>query len=141
MNGSFPAMIGIVVVSHGHLASELIAGAEHVVGPLAHVEPVAIAADDDLDRTRDLIRSAILACDSGRGVIVLTDMFGGTPSNLAFAVRSKVPVEIISGANLPMLITLAEVRETRSLHEAAVLAAEAGRKYVIMASELFARQS
>lgn len=133
-------MIGIVVVSHGKLASELIAGAEHVVGPLKRVRAVAIEAEDDLDQKREFIRATIQACDSGRGVIVLTDMFGGTPSNLAFAVRTKVPIEIISGANLPMLITLAELRDTASLESAAQAAAEAGRKYVIMASELFARQ-
>ncbi len=134
-------MIGIVVVSHGKLGSELIAGAEHVVGPLNRVRAVGVEADDDLDQKRDLIGKTIQACDCGRGVIVLTDMFGGTPSNLAFSLRSKVPVEIISGANLPMLITLAELRDTASLAEAAQAAADAGRRYVIMASELFARQS
>ncbi len=134
-------MIGIVVVSHGKLASELIAGAEHVVGPLKRVKAVGVDADDDIDQKREVLRSAIQSCDCGQGVIVLTDIFGGTPSNLAFALRSKVAVEIISGANLPMLITLAEMRDKASLQEAAQGAAEAGRKYVIMASDLFARQS
>lgn len=132
-------MIGIVVVSHGKLAHELVAAAEHVVGRLWRARVVSIDSDDDLDLKREQILAAVKACDAGRGVIVLTDMFGGTPSNLVLSIRGSVPMEIVSGANLPMLIKLAEIREVLSLEEAAIAAAEAGRKYVTIASELLAR--
>lgn len=132
-------MIGIVVVSHGRLAHELIAAAEHVVGRLWRARAVSIEAEDDLDLKREQILTAVKACDAGRGVVVLTDMFGGTPSNLALSIRGSVAMEIVSGANLPMLIKLAEVREVLSLEEAAQAAAEGGRKYVTIASELLAR--
>lgn len=132
-------MIGIVVVSHGRLAHELLAAAEHVVGRLWRARAVSIDSDDDLDLKREHILAAVKACDAGRGVIVLTDMFGGTPSNLVLSIRGSVPMEIVSGANLPMLIKLAEVREVLSLEEAAIAAAEGGRKYVTIASELLAR--
>ncbi|ABI77111.1 PTS system IIA component, mannose/fructose/sorbose (Man) family [Hyphomonas neptunium ATCC 15444] len=132
-------MIGIVVVSHGRLAHELVAAAEHVVGRLWRARAVSIDSDDDLDLKREHILAAVKACDAGRGVIVLTDMFGGTPSNLVLSIRGSVPMEIVSGANLPMLIKLAEVREVLSLEEAAIAAAEGGRKYVTIASELLAR--
>ncbi|MFN3607738.1 MAG: PTS sugar transporter subunit IIA [Hyphomonas sp.] len=132
-------MIGIVVVSHGRLAHELLAAAEHVVGRLWRARAVSIDSDDDLDLKREHILAAVKACDAGRGVIVLTDMFGGTPSNLVLSIRGSVPMEIVSGANLPMLIKLAEVRQVLSLEEAAIAAAEGGRKYVTIASELLAR--
>lgn len=132
-------MIGIVVVSHGRLAHELVAAAEHVVGRLWRVRAVSIDSDDDLDQKRDQILAAVKACDDGQGVIVLTDMFGGTPSNLVLSIRGNVPMEIVSGANLPMLIKLAEVRELLSLDESAHAAADGGRKYVTIASELLAR--
>lgn len=132
-------MIGIVVVSHGRLAQELVAAAEHVVGRLWRVRALSIEAEDDLDLKREQINAAIAACDAGRGVIVLTDMFGGTPSNLALSLRASHGMEIVSGANLPMLITLAGVRDTLSLSEAAQAAAEGGRKYVTIASELLAK--
>lgn len=132
-------MIGIVVVSHGKLAQELVSAAEHVVGRLWRVRTISIESDDDLDQKRDQILAAVKACDAGRGVVVLTDMFGGTPSNLVLSVRGSVPMEIVSGANLPMMIKLAEVREVLSLEEAAHAAAEGGRKYVTIASELLAK--
>lgn len=132
-------MIGIVVVSHGRLAHELIEAAEHVVGRLWRSRSISIDSDTDLDVKRDEIIAAVKACDAGRGVIVLTDMFGGTPSNLVLSIRGTVAMEIVSGANLPMLIKLAEVREVLSLEEAAHAAAEGGRKYVTIASELLAR--
>lgn len=132
-------MIGIVVVSHGRLAHELVAAAEHVVGRLWRARAVSIDSDDDLDLKREQILAAVKACDAGRGVVVLTDMFGGTPSNLVLSIRGSVPMEIVSGANLPMLIKLAEVRDVLSLDEAAHAAAEGGRKYVTIASELLAR--
>ena len=132
-------MIGIVVVSHGRLAHELVAAAEHVVGRLRRARAVSIDSDDDLDQKREQILAAVKACDDGQGVVVLTDMFGGTPSNLVLSIRGNVPMEIVSGANLPMLIKLAEVREVLSLDESAQAAAEGGRKYVTIASELLAR--
>ena len=132
-------MIGIVVVSHGRLAHELVAAAEHVVGRLWRARAVSIDSDDDLDQKREQILAAVKACDDGQGVVVLTDMFGGTPSNLVLSIRGNVPMEIVSGANLPMLIKLAEVREVLSLDESAHAAAEGGRKYVTIASELLAR--
>lgn len=109
------------------------------MGRLWRVRAVSIDSDDDLDQKRDQILAAVKACDDGQGVIVLTDMFGGTPSNLVLSIRGNVPMEIVSGANLPMLIKLAEVRELLSLDESAHAAAEGGRKYVTIASELLAR--
>lgn len=134
-------MIGVVLVSHGRLAHELVAAAEHVVGRLRRVCAVSIEAEDDLEQKRAQILEAVRSCDSGCGVIVLTDMFGGTPSNLVLSVRGSVAMEIVSGANLPMLIKLAEVRDVASLREAAQAAAEGGRKYVTIASDLLTRLS
>ena len=122
-------MIGIVVVSHGRLAHELLAAAEHVVGRLWRAREVAIDSDDVLDLKREHILAAVKACDAGRGVIVLTDMFGGTPSNLVLSIRGSVPMEIVSGANLPMLIKLAKSRDL-GVPEAVAAALDAGRKYI-----------
>lgn len=132
-------MIGIVVVSHGKLARELVAATEHVVGEQPCFRSISIEVEDDIEARRDQIRETAKSCDSGRGVIILTDMFGGTPSNLAMSIMSAGNIEVLSGVNLPMLIKLAEVRETLSLAEAAKVAAEAGRKYISIASELLAK--
>lgn len=132
-------MIGIVVVSHGKLAHELVAAAEHVVGRLRRTRAVSIEADEDLDVKREAILEAIKACDAGRGVIVLTDMFGGTPSNLVLSLRSRARMEIVSGANLPMLIKLAQTRDILTLEESATDAAEGGRKYITIASDILAK--
>lgn len=132
-------MIGIVVVSHGRLAHELVAAAEHVVGRLWRTRAVSIDSDDDLDIKREVIFEAIRACDAGQGVVVLTDMFGGTPSNLVLSLRSRCNLEIVSGANLPMLIKLAQVREAVTLDECANDAAEGGRKYIAIASDILAK--
>lgn len=132
-------MIGIVVVSHGKLAHELVAAAEHVVGRLRRTRAVSIEADEDLDLKREAILEAIKACDAGRGVIVLTDMFGGTPSNLVLSLRSRARMEIVSGANLPMVIKLAQTRDILSLEESATDAAEGGRKYITIASDILAK--
>ena len=129
-------MIGIVVVSHGKLAHELVAAAEHVVGRLWRTRSVSIDADEDLDIKREAILEAVKACDAGRGVIVLTDMFGGTPSNLVLSLRSRARMEIVSGANLPMLIKLASVRKTMNVADAVAAAQEAGRKYIAVASKM-----
>tara|TARA_R110000787_G_scaffold1489_5_gene6125 strand:+ start:4773 stop:5192 length:420 start_codon:yes stop_codon:yes gene_type:complete len=134
-------MIGIVVVSHGKLARELVAATEHVVGEQPCFRSISIEVEDDIEARRDQIRETAKSCDSGRGVIILTDMFGGTPSNLAMSIMSAGNIEVLSGVNLPMLIKLAEVRETLSLAEASKVAAEAGRKYISIASELLAKTS
>ncbi len=134
-------MIGIVVVSHGRLAKELVAATEHVVGEQKRFRSISIGADDDIDARREQIRETVKACDDGDGVIIATDMFGGTPSNLAISVMSGQRVEVVAGVNLPMLIKLVEVRESAGLDEAAETAAEAGRRYISIASRLLSRAS
>lgn len=129
-------MIGLVIVTHGRLAEEFIAVMEHVVGPQQQIAPVCMAPEDDLDAKRQEIIQKIKDVDSGKGVIVLTDMFGGTPSNLAISVTSEENVEALAGINLPMLIKLASARQTERLQKAAELAAEAGRKYINVATAL-----
>ncbi|MEL6244011.1 MAG: PTS sugar transporter subunit IIA [Pseudomonadota bacterium] len=132
-------MIGIVVVSHGKLARELLAATEHVVGEQERFRAISIEADDDMEARRAQIRDTVKACDTGHGVVILTDMFGGTPSNLAIKVMREGRAEVIAGVNLPMLIKLAEVRDHLTLAEAAEVTAEAGRKYISIASEILAR--
>lgn len=127
-------MIGIVVVSHGRLADELVAATEHVVGPLDACVAVSIGPDDDMDKRREDIREAVKAADQGQGVIILTDMFGGTPSNLSISLLDKDKVEVIAGANLPMMIKLAEGRDQADLAALAVEACEAGKRYIAVAS-------
>lgn len=129
-------MIGIVLVTHGRLADELKAVLEHVVGPQSHMATVCIGPDDDMEKRRSEIMERAEEMDGGSGVVVLTDMFGGTPSNLAISIIDRPGVEVIAGVNLPMLIKLASVRETASLAEASVAARDAGRKYISIASEV-----
>lgn len=127
-------MIGLVIVTHGRLAEDFVAATEHVVGPQDAIETVSIAADDDMERRRlDILESA-RRVDSGAGVIILTDMFGGTPSNLAISVMARANAEVIAGVNLPMLIKLASIRGSLTLKEAVAAAHEAGRKYINVAS-------
>lgn len=132
-------MIGIVVVSHGKLAKELLSATEHVVGEQPAFRAISIEADDDMEARRAQIRETVKACNTGSGVIILTDMFGGTPSNLAISVMKDDRIEVIAGVNLPMLIKLSEVRDSLTLSEAAQSAKEAGRKYISIASELLSR--
>ena len=127
-------MIGVVVVSHGRLADELVAAAEHVLGPQDQMRAVAIGPHDNMEERRADIIDAVRAVDRGQGVIVLTDMFGGTPSNLAISVINQVKIEVIAGVNLPMLIKLAEVRGKLQLADAALAAQDAGRRYIRVAS-------
>jgi PTS system mannose-specific IIA component len=129
-------MIGMVLVTHGHLASEFRAALEHVVGPQKQIVAISIGPDDDIERRRSDIIEAINEADSGDGVVVLTDMFGGTPSNLAISVMNGGNVEVLAGINLPMLIKLASVRESATLEQAVQAAQEAGRKYVYIASKV-----
>ena len=127
-------MIGIVIVTHGGLAGEFRAALEHVVGQQSQLETVSIGPEDDMEVRRSDILAAVRKADRGSGVVILTDMFGGTPSNLAISVMDEANVEVIAGVNLPMLIKLGEVRERVSLADAALAAQDAGRRYIRVAS-------
>lgn len=129
-------MIGIVLVTHGRLADEFAAALEHVVGPQDQVSTVCIGPNDDMEQRRQDILESIAAVDDGDGVVALTDMFGGTPSNLAISAMNETPVEVIAGVNLPMLVKLASARTSHTLPEAVNMAQEAGRKYISVASSL-----
>lgn len=129
-------MIGMVLVTHGHLATEFRAALEHVVGAQRQFATIGIGPDDDIEQRRRDIVGAVSKVDSGSGVVVLTDMFGGTPSNLAISVMNGGNVEVVAGINLPMLIKLASVRETSSLQHAVAQAQDAGRKYIYVASHV-----
>ncbi len=131
-------MIGMVLVTHGRLAAEFIAALEHVVGPQQRVAAVCIGAEDDMEQRRRDILDSVAKVEEGDGVVLLTDMFGGTPSNLAISVLDRANVEVIAGVNLPMLIKLASVRGTSKLPVAVIQAQEAGRKYINVASQLLA---
>ncbi|HYZ48784.1 MAG TPA: PTS sugar transporter subunit IIA [Sphingomonas sp.] len=129
-------MIGLVLVTHGRLAAEFVVAMEHVVGPQSAVEAICIGPDDDMEMRRADIAKAIRGVDSGRGVIVLTDLFGGTPSNLAISLMQPGKTEVIAGINLPMLIRLEGARRTMNVKDAVAAAREAGRKYISVASEV-----
>jgi len=129
-------MIGMVLVTHGRLAAEFIAALEHVVGPQQRIAAVCIGADDDMEARRRDILDSIKKVDEGDGVVLLTDMFGGTPSNLAISVLDRANVEVIAGINLPMLIKLASLRNSAKLSAAVSAAQDAGRKYINVASQL-----
>jgi PTS system mannose-specific IIA component len=131
-------MIGLVLVTHGRLADEFRAALEHVMGPQKQIEAITIGAEDDADLCRSDIIEAVKRVDTGDGVAILTDMFGGTPSNLAISCMSRPKVEVLAGINLPMLVKLAKVRDERPLPEAIAAAQEAGRKYVTIASRVLA---
>ena len=124
------------MVTHGHLATEFRAALEHVVGPQKQIVSISIGPEDDMERRRSDIIAAIKQADTGDGVVVLTDMFGGTPSNLAISVMNGGKVEVLAGINLPMLIKLASVRDTQPLEQAVLQAQDAGRKYVYIASKV-----
>lgn len=129
-------MIGLVLVTHGRLAAEFRSAMEHVVGPQEYLEAISIGPDDDMEHRRSDILQAISQADTGQGVILLTDMFGGTPSNLAISVMGNANVEVIAGVNLPMLIKLASIRAEADLSDAIVQAQDAGRKYINVASRV-----
>jgi PTS system mannose-specific IIA component len=131
-------MIGIVLVTHGRLAVEFRAALEHVVGPQPQIEAVTIGPEDDVERRRHDIIEAVSQVDSGDGVVILTDMFGGTPSNLSISVMNQPKVEVLAGINLPMLVKLAKVRAECPLADAVAQAQEAGRKYITVASRVLA---
>jgi PTS system mannose-specific IIA component len=129
-------MIGLVLVTHGRLAEEFRSALEHVVGPQTQLATVSIGADDDLEGRRSDIMAAVTEVDSGDGVVILTDMFGGTPSNLAISLLESGRVEVLAGVNLPMLVKLARIRDDSSLVDAVVKGQEAGRKYINIASQI-----
>jgi len=133
-------MIGIVLVTHGHLADEFLAALEHVVGRQEAIAAVCIGPSDDMEQRRQDILASVERVDRGAGVVLLTDMFGGTPSNLAISVMGRKDVEVIAGINLPMLVKLASVRGQAKFADAIAQAQEAGRKYISVASRLLADQ-
>jgi mannose PTS system EIIA component len=129
-------MIGLVLVTHGRLAAEFVTAMEHVVGPQEQIAPICIGPEDDMEGRRKDIAEAIASVDTGEGTIVLTDLFGGTPSNLAISLMKSESVEVIAGINLPMLIRLASARRTMKIKAAVAAARDAGRKYISVASDL-----
>ncbi len=129
-------MIGLLLVTHGRLAEEFIAAMEHVVGPQENVASICMFPDDDIEQSRIAIEKKIKAIDTGAGVILLTDMFGGTPSNLAISMSEDGKIEALAGINLPMLIKLSSIRANTNIKDAVVQAQDAGRKYIHAASAL-----
>ncbi|WP_375571605.1 PTS sugar transporter subunit IIA [Ahrensia marina] len=129
-------MIGLLLVTHGNLALEFKSALEHVVGPQTQLETICIGADDDMEARRSDIVQAAARADTGDGVIVLTDMFGGTPSNLAISIMDDSKVEVLAGVNLPMLVKLASIRGDMAMADAVAHASEAGRKYISVASQI-----
>ena len=129
-------MIGLVLVTHGRLAAEFIHAVEHIVGKQEQIEAICIGPDDKMDARRIDIATACKKVDAGEGVIILTDMFGGTPSNLAISLLEEGRTEVVAGLNLPMLVKLARVRRDYNLHKAAAAAQDAGRKYINIASQV-----
>src|SRR3954469_25599947 len=129
-------MIGLVLVTHGRLASEFIVAMEHVVGPQERIAAICIGPEDDMEKRRGQIAKPIKTVDGGAGVIILTDLFGGTPSNLAISLMKSDKIEVIAGVNLPMLIRLEGARKAMDVRAAVAAAREAGRKYINVASEI-----
>ncbi|MBL4891634.1 MAG: PTS sugar transporter subunit IIA [Rhizobiaceae bacterium] len=133
-------MIGLVLVTHGQLANEFRLALEHVVGPQDQMETIAIGPDDDMEQRRQDILDSVSQVNSGSGVIILTDMFGGTPSNLAISVMQAGTIEVLAGVNLPMLIKLASVRTSENMDESLKEAQDSGRKYINVASQVLQGQ-
>ena len=129
-------MIGLVLVTHGSLATEFVVAMEHVVGPQQQIETICIGPEDDMEVRRADIASAVERVNDGAGVILLTDLFGGTPSNLAISLLKAGEIEVIAGINLPMLIRLESARKVMDVRQAVAAAREAGQKYISVASEL-----
>jgi len=128
-------MIGMVIVTHGGLAAEFRAALEHVVGPQEQLATISIGPEDDMVQRRLQILDAVAETDRGDGVVLLTDMFGGTPANLAISVMDEAKVEVIAGINLPILVKLATIRGDVALSQAVTAARDAGRKYIKVASQ------
>lgn len=134
-------MIGVVIVTHGGLAQEFRAALEHVVGPQTMLETISIGPDDDMEKRRTELIAAVHKVKGDKGVVVLTDMFGGTPSNLAISIMEETGAEVIAGINLPMLIKLASVRGEASLEQTITASKEAGRKYISVASQVLSGEN
>ena len=131
-------MIGLVLVTHGGLAKEFQLAVEHVVGPQEQMEAISIGPDDDMEVRRQDILEAVSRVNTGKGAIILTDMFGGTPSNLSISIMEPGLIEVVAGANLPMLIKLATVRAEDDMAQALEQATEAGVRYINVASQVLA---
>jgi mannose PTS system EIIA component len=129
-------MIGLILVTHGRLAEEFLVALEHVVGPQKQIATICIGPHDDMESRRKEIAAAIKRVETGDGVIMLTDLFGGTPSNLSISLLDSGRVEVIAGVNLPMLIRLDSARKNMDVRDAVAAAREAGRKYISVASEV-----
>nr|QJR98181.1 PTS fructose transporter subunit IIA [uncultured Alphaproteobacteria bacterium] len=129
-------MLGLVLVTHGNLANEFVAAMQHVVGKQEQIDTVCIGPEDNMEIRREEILRKVEQVDSGDGTLVLTDLFGGTPSNLAISIMDKAKVEILAGVNLPMLIKIASLRKDKNLKDTAIGAQEAGKKYINIASQL-----
>jgi PTS system mannose-specific IIA component len=129
-------MLGLIIIAHGNLAQEMVNVLEHVVGPQTQVQAVGIEPDDDVEKRREDLIKAITEVNSGDGVVICTDMFGGTPSNLAISLLDQHPVDVLAGFNLPALVKLASIRDKVSLKDALAQAHEAGQKYMNVASQL-----
>ena len=134
-------MIGLVLVTHGRLADEFVKALEHIVGPQQQIQTVCIDPDDDMEKRRKEILKEVSSVDTGDGVVVLTDMFGGTPSNLAISIMERTKIEVVAGLNLPMLIKLVSRRDKDDVMTAVAAAREAGRKYINVASQLLAEEA
>ena len=129
-------MLGIILVTHGNLAKEFVAAMQHVVGPQEQIDTVCIGPEDNMEARREEILQKVENVNTGDGTIVLTDLFGGTPSNLAISIMDKAKVEVLAGVNLPMLIKIATLRKDKNLKDTAIGAQEAGKKYINIASQL-----
>ena len=129
-------MLGIILVTHGNLAKEFVAAMQHVVGPQEQIDTVCIGPEDNMEARREEILQKVENVNTGDGTIVLTDLFGGTPSNLAISIMDKAKVEVLAGVNLPMLIKIATLRKDKNLKDTALGAQEAGKKYINIASQL-----
>lgn len=133
-------MIGLILVTHGTLAQEFLLAMEHVVGPQKQIATVSIGPRDNMEERRKELAFAIKEVETGEGVVILTDLFGGTPSNLAISFLDAGKIEVIAGVNLPMLIRLESARKVMPVKEAVLAARDAGRKYISVASELLETQ-
>ena len=134
-------MIGLVLVTHGGLATEFVTAMEHVVGPQERIATICIGPTDDMEKRRQQIAKAIAKVDTGAGAIILTDLFGGTPSNLAISLLDAGRVEVIAGINLPMLIRLAGARKAMAVTDAVKAARDAGKSYITIASEFLSAEA
>ncbi len=134
-------MIGLILVTHGRLAEEFVSAMEHVVGQQDAIATICIGPNDDMEERRQEIADAIETVDTGSGAILLTDLFGGTPSNLAISLLKAGRTEVLAGINLPMLIRLAGARKELPLGQAAAAAREAGRNYITLASEFLGQDA